>query len=71
MNQLSLFDVQNKYSPAPFTVPLADQMHSESLEDNMELGDFPEKWVVSKNWWKGQRIIESLLYALIFLLAAR
>ena len=24
--------------------------------------DFPEEWAISKNWWKGQVIIEKLLY---------
>lgn len=24
--------------------------------------DFPEEWAISKNWWKGQVIIENLLY---------
>ena len=24
--------------------------------------DFPEEWALSKNWWKGQVIIENLLY---------
>ena len=33
MNQLSLFDVQDEYSPVPFTAPLADRMRPESLED--------------------------------------
>ena len=23
---------------------------------------YPEEWVISKNWWKGQVIIENLLY---------
>ncbi len=35
MNQLSLFDVQNEYSPAPVTALLADRMRPETLEDYM------------------------------------
>ena len=25
-------------------------------------GNYPEEWAISKNWWKGQRIIRNLLY---------
>ena len=24
--------------------------------------EFPDEWAISKNWWKGQVIIENLLY---------
>ena len=25
-------------------------------------GNYPDEWAISKNWWKGQRIIQNLLY---------
>lgn len=35
MNQLSLFDFQDEYSPVSFTAPLADRMRPQTLEDYM------------------------------------
>ncbi len=25
-------------------------------------GNYPDEWAISKNWWKGQWIIQNLLY---------
>ena len=25
-------------------------------------GNYPDEWAISKNWWKGQLIIQNLLY---------
>lgn len=38
------------------------QLEDGSWDINWSWEDYPEEWAVSKNWWKGQVIIENLLY---------
>lgn len=38
------------------------QLADGSWEIPWQWQDYPDEWAVSRNWWKGQRIIENLLY---------
>ncbi len=38
------------------------QLEDGSWSVNWSWEDYPDEWAVSKNWWKGQIIIENLLY---------
>ena len=38
------------------------QLPDGSWDINWRWEDYPEEWIISKNWWKGQVIIENLLY---------
>lgn len=38
------------------------QLPDGSWDINWSWEDYPDEWAISKNWWKGQVIIENLLY---------
>ncbi len=59
----SMFYPENK-EPAEYECKHieATQLEDGSWEIPWAWGDFPEVWPISKNWWKGQVIIENLLY---------
>lgn len=59
----SMFYQENK-EPAEYECKhiAATQLEDGSWEVPWGWADFPEVWPISKNWWKGQVIIENLLY---------
>lgn len=41
---------------------LDTQLEDGSWEINWDWEGYPEQWAISKNWWRGHKIIENLLY---------